>query len=308
MAIGLIEEIKIYIDESPDIRAVPVHLQVMCALHFFASGSYQRVVGKDPFAFLSQTMVSRIVKKISEVITNNLSEKYVKLPLTEEEAIPIKSSFLSETGIPGILGIIDGTHVALVNISKDEEYIYVNRKGFHSINVQIICDNDLIILNCNARYPGSCHDSHVFESSLPLRIISNLNASNKINWLIGDNGYALKDYMVTPFKRPNNPQEEHFNMVHKKIRSKVERCIGVLKGRFRCLIKDRALHYSHKRAAYIIYAACVCHNILMQNKVPINENEIIVDEDDDAPINSNNTRSFGRSYLLQYVTQNNIQL
>lgn len=45
-------------------------------------------------------------------------------------------------GIAGVIGCIDCTHVAINAISIDEggleEYILVNRKNYHSLNVQLV--------------------------------------------------------------------------------------------------------------------------------------------------------------------------
>lgn len=41
------------------------------------------------------------------------------------------------SSLPGVLGYIDGTHVALKAPAVRED-LYVNRKSFHSINVQIV--------------------------------------------------------------------------------------------------------------------------------------------------------------------------
>ena len=37
-----------------------------------------------------------------------------------------------------VLGIIDGTHVAIRSPRKDKEVAYLNRKGWHSLNVQFV--------------------------------------------------------------------------------------------------------------------------------------------------------------------------
>lgn len=39
--------------------------------------------------------------------------------------------------IPGTLGYIDGTHVA-IKAPRQEEHVYLNRKHYHSLNVMIL--------------------------------------------------------------------------------------------------------------------------------------------------------------------------
>ncbi len=43
--------------------------------------------------------------------------------------------------------------------------MYRNRKGYFSINVQAITDANLMFTNIIARWPGSVHDSRIFQSS-----------------------------------------------------------------------------------------------------------------------------------------------
>ena len=40
------------------------------------------------------------------------------------------------SGFPNVVGAVDGTHVKIQAPTKDEDD-YVNRKGYHSINVQV---------------------------------------------------------------------------------------------------------------------------------------------------------------------------
>jgi DDE superfamily endonuclease len=56
------------------------------------------------------------------------------------------------TGLPNVLGCIDGTHIAIKSPSQNED-AYVNRKGFHSINVQAVCDNNMKLINLVAKWP-----------------------------------------------------------------------------------------------------------------------------------------------------------
>lgn len=53
----------------------------------------------------------------------------------------IKEEFFDYCGLGGIIGAIDCTHVAVIAPSNDgyhNEKNYVNRKGWHSINVQLV--------------------------------------------------------------------------------------------------------------------------------------------------------------------------
>lgn len=53
--------------------------------------------------------------------------------------------FFEKFGIPGVVGVIDGTHIAIVPPKSDDpvypEHVYINRKGYHSINTQLVFGN-----------------------------------------------------------------------------------------------------------------------------------------------------------------------
>ncbi|KAJ8909334.1 hypothetical protein NQ315_017194, partial [Exocentrus adspersus] len=59
--------------------------------------------------------------------------------------------------------------------------------------------------------------------------------------------------VTTKQPEPNTP-EFRFNTAFKRARSTIERCNGLLKSRFRCLLKHRVLHYSPTTAAKIVNA------------------------------------------------------
>lgn len=70
------------------------------------------------------------------------------------------------------------------------------------------------------------------------------------NFMLGDSGYGLRPWLMTPIYEPQeNSSEARYNKWFCKTRSIIERCNGVLKMRFRCLLKHRVLHYSPPKAA-----------------------------------------------------------
>lgn len=53
-----------------------------------------------------------------------------------------------------------------------------NRKSVFSMNVQAVCDSQLILMNVVARWPGSTHDATIFNHS-ELRGRNNILYTNK---------------------------------------------------------------------------------------------------------------------------------
>jgi hypothetical protein len=56
---------------------------------------------------------------------------------------------------------------------------------------------------------------------------------NASGWLLGDFGYGLRQYLMTPKLNPSTQAEEKYNMAHAKTRVVIERAFGVCKSRFR---------------------------------------------------------------------------
>ncbi|KAG6463784.1 hypothetical protein O3G_MSEX014070, partial [Manduca sexta] len=146
---------------------------------------------------------------------------------------------------------------------------YRNRKGFFSINVQVVCDARLNIRNIIARWPGSVHDSTIFNDSPLCAQMEHGDYGNKL--LLGDSGYPCRRYLLTPLLNPSTPNEESYNRAHIKTRNTVERLFGVLKRRFPCL--HVGLQVNLQNVPAIIVACSVLHNIAMARHDWINEEE-----------------------------------
>lgn len=83
-----------------------------------------------------------------------------------------------------------------------------------------------------------------------------------------------------------NSPEELYNKKQMRCRSLIEQCNGVLKMRFRCLLKHRVLHYSPPIASKIIYTCAILHNICINENVPM-PLELDDDEEFDFGMNIN---------------------
>lgn len=137
-----------------------------------------------------------------------------------------------------------------------------------------ICDLDYKVLALSARHAGASHDSFVWQgSNIKQELQQRYAEGNRTSWLLGDSGYPLEVFLMTPVRNaPEGSPASRYNTAHARARSCVERCIGVLKTRFRCLLKDRVLHYSPEKAGLIISSCVVLHNIMVHNRVPVEDN------------------------------------
>lgn len=157
---------------------------------------------------------------------------------------------------PGIIGLVDGTHIPIKSPGGANAEVFRNRKGFFSINVQIVSGPNSEILNIINRWPGSAHDARIFENS-SIRV--QLEDRQLPGHLLGDSGYPQREYIYTPLNNPQTPGEIAYNNSHKKTRSQVERTIGRWKRRFPCLYNEMQLKL--RNIMRTITACAVLHNI-----------------------------------------------
>jgi len=142
-------------------HALTAEAQIVAALQFYSSGSFQWMVGRG--TGMSQSSISRSVENVTDALCK-LSNSYITFPSSDHALLNTKLAFNNIAAFPNVLGAIDCTHVA-IKAPKQDEDAYVNRKGVHTINVQAVCDADMKLLNVVARWPGSTHDSFIWRTS-----------------------------------------------------------------------------------------------------------------------------------------------
>lgn len=72
---------------------------------------------------------------------------------------------------------------------------------------------------------------------------------------------------MTPVRSPATEAERKYNEAHCRTRVRVEQAFGVLKMRFRCLQRYRTLHFAPDRAANIVTACAILHNICQKYNI-----------------------------------------
>lgn len=93
----------------------------------------------------------------------------------------------------------------------------------------------------------------------------------------GDSAYSLSPWLMKIFDGNNlTAAQQHFNRQLCGVRQIIERCIGLLKVRFRCILGERKLRYHPTKVGKIVYACATLHNFLISNRFNINRD---IDED-----------------------------
>lgn len=209
----------------------------------------------------------RCIHDVSNAICSKVS-RFIQWPDNTEVLLSKRNFYDYTNGFPNILGAIDGTHVPINGPHyPSNESAFVNRKSFHSINCQILCNSEMKIYDMDARWPGSCHDSYILRNSTVFEKFESGTMGNTL--ILGDSGYALSRWLMVPFNDPRTSAEERYNTAHKKGRCIVERCNGLLKMRFRCLTKP--IMFQPTKASKIVGACGALHNFAIEKRIQLNE-------------------------------------
>ncbi|XP_037515205.1 putative nuclease HARBI1 [Rhipicephalus sanguineus] len=238
--------------------ALTVEQQVLCALRFFTTGSYQGAIASDEDVATSQSSVSRTIHAVVEAIVERLGDEWIAFPASAQGLAAVKEGFVHmDPRFEGCIGAVDGTFVCTrAPYERDDgnKAAYFCRKGFYALNVMVALCTTLL---CGGHPPLS----QEFNGG---------SRGQGGEFLLGDSAYPLPPWLLTPIPGAHQAGSPaaRFNRAHSSLRCVVERCIGVLKARFRCLQRYRALYYGPLFTSQIIAACAVLHNLSVRQQLP----------------------------------------
>ncbi|KAK3875966.1 hypothetical protein Pcinc_007222 [Petrolisthes cinctipes] len=100
--------------------------------------------------------------------------------------------------------------------------------------------------------------------------------------LLGDSGYPLEPFLMTPVTNPTNEAEELYYRALVRTRVIVELTLGVVKNCFRCIHRfSGELQYTPLRSAKIVSACLLLHNRCVSRSIPDPNNHL---PEEDMPI------------------------
>ena len=161
---------------------VPAEKQLLLALWLLGNQeSFRGVADRfDVAESCAYTCLRRVFKALK-----NMAHLFIVWP-KGDKARNVMAGFEEKRGIPGVIGAIDGCHIPIKAPRICPEN-YINRKGFHSLVLQAVADNDLIFTDCYVGWPGSVHDARVLNNSDLLG--SHHEKFQGDSFLLGDSAY-----------------------------------------------------------------------------------------------------------------------
>lgn len=270
-------------EELGSVRTLSVEQQVLCALRFFATGSFSTVENDGTFG-VAQAAVSECVLRVAKAIVHvGTRDKWVEFPRTPQDKAVVKDVFRMHGGIPGVIGCVDSTLVAIKEPECDDEaWFMAYDVGYYALNVMLICNAEARILAIDPSRPGSDPDSHVWIANwLRRRFLDGLIIKPG-EFLLGDSSYPLEPWLLTPIPGhpPAHTAEGRYNAAHAGMWNVVRYCIKLLKSRFHCLQRCHALQYEPEPAADIVAACAALHNLSLDDE----DESLYIDESSNSTI------------------------
>ncbi|KAJ8916921.1 hypothetical protein NQ315_013392 [Exocentrus adspersus] len=157
-------------NRKPSPPSVPVNVQLLSTIWLLATpDSYRSVSEKFD---LSKSTLSvcfiRIIKALCEIAGN-----HIKWPERNKFNL-LKRKLMNVSRIPHAIGAIDGCFIA-IKAPKEHAGCYINRKCFHAVTLQAICDPFFKIHRLFCRIPKFCNKAY---PSLPWLLVPYINRGN----------------------------------------------------------------------------------------------------------------------------------
>ncbi|KAK4882566.1 hypothetical protein RN001_005885 [Aquatica leii] len=147
---------------------------------------------------------------------------------------------------------------------------YVNRKKFHSVLLQGVCNEKKLFLDVYASGRGSIHDSNLYNKSHLAEQIRNREVIfYNDGHLVGDLSYKLSPTLMVGFKNFGNMTEREINL-NKRLsmcRIDIENAFALLKSRFRRLKFIETIRLD-LISAFIVTAAILHNACILNNDLP----------------------------------------
>ena len=180
-----------------------VEIKLLVFLRYLSTGSFMEVCGD--LLNISKASAFNYIHEMIAILCG-MKDQLIKFP-DPGRFSNIETLFRSKRGFPGVIGCLDGSQIEIwVRHSQNRE-TFRNCKGFLSLNIQAVCGPDCEIYDLVTEWPGSAHDSRVFNQS---QICARLNNGEFGEFhLLADSAYTLTNHVLTPYKKDDTNEKSN---------------------------------------------------------------------------------------------------
>ena len=249
-------------------KQMPVKYQIMIWLHFFGHEGMTRPMQRETLhtcTGLCKLACDRVTKAF-----NYIRNEWIYWPDVEERKV-IARRIETEYFLPNCVGLMDGTLFKLATEPRCfDKADYHGRKYAYSLTVNVICDDQCVIRDYLAGFPGSAHDSRVWRHQDIYKNPTEYFSPKE--YVLADTAYEPTWFCIPAFKCIGGnhlalpPDKTEFNFCLARPRVQSEHVMGIWKGRtpwlrsIRMLLTDDPT--SLDKILMAIDATVVFHNII----------------------------------------------
>jgi len=261
-------------------------LKMAVTLRYLATGISYRALS---YSFrVAHNTISLFIPEVCQAIVEEYQPEVFNPPTTQAGWLRLAERFQDRWNLPHACGALDGKHVA-IRKPKDSGTLYYNYKGFFSIVLLALVDADYRFVWADIGANGAASDCGVFnrselepglrEGTINLPDPSPLPNDDRDMpyFMVGDDAFPLRPYMMKPFSHRYLSREERIcNYRISRARRVVENAFGILANRFRCLLGTLL---TRPATAVHIVKACLCLHNVMRLRYPNLQNADLDVED-----------------------------
>jgi hypothetical protein len=127
--------------------------------------------------------------------------------------------------------------------------------------------------------PGRTHDAEAWDLSDAKKLVEqHLSSSEYVlevkgrcikPYVLGNSAYSGQEHLIKPYLQSstNTTEKRRFNLRHCRTRQIVEQAFGILKCRWRLLLKTQVVH-KQQILQLLVMTCCTLHNMCVEDRVP----------------------------------------
>jgi nuclease HARBI1 len=236
-------------------------------LRFLGGGSYIDIAWAHRVAH--STFYACVWETVSAIL-DSPEVGSIHFPCSDEDGQYLREqSLVFSRGISPISGCIaalDGIAIKIAEPSSSDvsnAATYYNRKGFHSICVQALCNAEYRFVGISALCPGSTHDSTAWNMTRLSQMLEAEHPRALCNkWIAADEAYPAREYLITPVSgRSLGKAEQCFNYWQSSARIFIEQTFGIWTRRWG--IFWRPIRVSMRKIPTVILCCARLHNFVI---------------------------------------------